>query len=148
MLSDRFRRSFPGEGHRVRFLPRVSRDDFLHLQAVADVLLDTFPFGGGNTTYEAFAFGTPVVTLPGRSLRGRLTAALYRQMGVMECVAADAPGYVAIALKLGNDPCWREEVRGRILARKHRIFGDASAVAELEDYLLGAVRRARSGAPT
>jgi len=39
---------------------------FLHLQALADVLLDTIHFGGGNTSLEAFAFGTPVVTLPGR----------------------------------------------------------------------------------
>jgi predicted O-linked N-acetylglucosamine transferase (SPINDLY family) len=138
-LANRFRRMFPKEAERVRFLPRRSRDDFLHLQGLADVLLDTFPFCGGNTSYEAFAVGTPVVTLPGSLLRGRLTYALYQQMGVLDCVADDPRGYVQIALRLANDPAWREYVRGRILDEKHRIFEDAEAVLELEQFLNGAV---------
>jgi predicted O-linked N-acetylglucosamine transferase (SPINDLY family) len=144
-LANRFRRTFPKEAGRVRFLPRRSRDDFLHLQALADVLLDTFPFCGGNTSYEAFAVGTPVVTLPGALLRGRLTFALYQQMGVPDCVADDPRHYVEIALRLANDPAWREHVRGRILAAKHRIFEDAEAVRELEGFLVEAVTGRRPG---
>jgi len=37
---------------------------------LADVMLDTPHFSGGNTNYEAFAFGTPVVTLPGHLCAG------------------------------------------------------------------------------
>jgi predicted O-linked N-acetylglucosamine transferase (SPINDLY family) len=142
-LIGRFRRAFPGEADRVRFLPRQSPADFLQLQAASDVLLDTFPFGGGTTCYEAFAFGTPVVTLPGASLRGRIALALYHQMGVPDCVATDPEDYVRIALRLGTDPSWRGQVSARILARKHRLFEDAEAVRELEQFLL-AVARART----
>jgi predicted O-linked N-acetylglucosamine transferase (SPINDLY family) len=144
LLTERFRRAFPGEADRVHFLPRQSQNDFLHLQAVADVLLDTFPFGGGNTSYEAFASGTPVVTLPGPDLRGRITSALYHQMGVPDCVAADPQDYVRIALRLGTDPARRDEVRGRILARKHMIYEDEEAVRELERFLLDAVEKSRA----
>ncbi len=146
LLADRFRRSFPDVADRVRFLPQQAQDDFLHLQAVADVLLDTDPFGGGNTSYEAFAVGAPVVTRPGPMLRGRLTSAFYRQMGVLDCVATTRREYVDIALRLGTDPSWREEVRGRILAARHRLFGDAEAMREVERFLIDAVRRARTAA--
>ena len=116
------------------------------LQALADVLLDTFPFGGGNTCLEAFAFGTPVVTRPGALLRGRLALGMYRQMGLADCVAEDPRGYVELALRLGTDRAWRAEVRGRLLARKHLLYDRAEAVRELERFFEVAVARARTGA--
>jgi predicted O-linked N-acetylglucosamine transferase (SPINDLY family) len=140
------RRTIPDVADRVRLLPRMSREDFLRLLAVADVLLDTCPFGGGNTCLEAFAFGAPVVTWPGQLLRGRLTYGLYRQMGLTDCIAKDLDEYVAIALRLGTDPAYRADVRGRILSRKHLIYANAGAVRELECFLAGTVARARSGA--
>ena len=143
LLAGRFRRAFPAEADRVRFLPRLSHDDFLGLQAAADVLLDTFPFGGGVTSLEALAFGTPVVTLPGEALRGRLTFAFYQQMGILDCVATSPAHYVELALRLANDPAWRAEVRLRILDAKHRLYGDPEPIRELERFLLDAV-----GAPS
>jgi predicted O-linked N-acetylglucosamine transferase (SPINDLY family) len=148
LLAARFERSFPDVADRVVFLPRVSQDDFLHLLARADVLLDTTPFSGGSTSYEAFASGTPVVTLPGRLLRGRITAACYQQMGVLDCIARSEDEYVQIALRLGMDPAWRDHVRGEILRRKHLLFEDAAAVRQLESFLHGAVERARAGKPS
>ena len=65
----------------------------------ADVLLDTFHFSGGNTSFEAFAVGTPVVTLPSGFLRGRFTAGLYRKMGVADLIAETAESYVDLALR-------------------------------------------------
>src|SRR5262249_21199605 len=112
-------------------------------QAVADVLLDTFPFCGGNTSYEAFAVGTPVVTLPSRLLRGRLTQALYQQMGVLDCIASSPEDYVRIAVRLGTDALWRAEIRDRILAQSDRVFDDLSVVRELEQFLVSAVERAQ-----
>ena len=37
--------------------------------ASADVILDPLHFSGGNTTFEALAMGTPIVTLPGTFMR-------------------------------------------------------------------------------
>lgn len=143
LLTGRFRRVFPEQADRVQFLPAVSQDDFLHLQALADVLLDTFPFGGGSTTYEALAFGTPVVTLPGAFLRGRITYACYQQMGVSDCIASDSADYVRIALRLGTDTPWRQAVRDRILAHKHLLYESMDSVRELETFLQQALTDAR-----
>src|SRR5262249_21987089 len=138
-LAGRFRRAWPDVADRVRFLAPLSGEDFLHLQAAADVLLDPLHFGGGNTSYEAFAVGTPVVTLPGPFLRSRITYACYQQMGVTDCVAHDAEDYVRIALRVAKEPEWRADVRGRILAAHAALYEDAEAVRELEEFLLTAV---------
>jgi predicted O-linked N-acetylglucosamine transferase (SPINDLY family) len=141
LLAARFRRSFPADADRVDFLPRLSQNDFLHLQARADVLLDTPHFGGGSTSFEAFAFGTPIVTAAGRFLRSRITAACYRQMDLAECIAETAEDYVRIALRLGTDPAWRDHVRAAILSRKHTLYEDLAAVRQLEQFFRGAVAR-------
>jgi predicted O-linked N-acetylglucosamine transferase (SPINDLY family) len=143
-LQARFRRTLPEQAHRIRFLPRQSQDDFLHVQALADVLLDTFPFGGGNTGYEALAFGTPIVTMPGAFLRGRLTYAFYEQMGVLDCVARSPQEYANIAVRLGTDPAHRATVRDRILASKDRLYEDRTVIRDLEEFLAASVRRAWS----
>ena len=49
---------------RIVLLPRLSREQFAALLSVATIALDTFPFGGGVTTLETLARGTPVLTLP------------------------------------------------------------------------------------
>ena len=106
LLTTRFGRTIPAEHRRIHFLPQQTQSNFLHLQALADVLLDTFPFGGGNTSLEAFAFGTPIVTLAGSLMRGRITYACYQQMGLTECIASTPDEYVQMALRSGCDPEW------------------------------------------
>jgi protein O-GlcNAc transferase len=49
---------------RVLFKAALEHDAYLALLESASVMLDPFPFGGGVTTLEALAMGTPVVTLP------------------------------------------------------------------------------------
>jgi predicted O-linked N-acetylglucosamine transferase (SPINDLY family) len=50
--------------------------EFVELIAVSDVMLDTLHFNGMNTSLEALAVGTPVVTLPGALQRGRRTTGM------------------------------------------------------------------------
>ena len=76
--------------HRVRFLPRLSHQEYLLLLQSLDVALDTWPFGGGLTSFQLAAVAhTPVVTLPSHMRSGRLTQAMLRRLG---CHAEVAPG--------------------------------------------------------
>jgi predicted O-linked N-acetylglucosamine transferase (SPINDLY family) len=143
LLETRFRRTMPREQERITFLPRQTTEDFLQLLRVADVMLDPLHFGGGNTTYEALAVGTPVITLPGPFLRGRITYACYRQMELFDCVAENRDDYIQRAVRLGTEPEWRHEVRSRILARHEVLYENAEAVREVEQFLIEAVNRSR-----
>ena len=138
MLLERLRRRMPEEISRVRFVPMQPFRDFLNLVKVSDVVLDTFVFGGGNSSIEAFAVGRPVVTLPSDQLRGRLTLACCRRMGIDELVAADAADYAAKAVRLGTDRGYRAAVEARIAARSGALFEDKAMVTHLTRLLVDA----------
>jgi len=111
-------------------------------------MLDPLHYSGGNTSLEAVAVGTPIVTWPGAFMRGRHTHGFYRLMGVADCIARDADDYVAIALRLGTDPAWRNEVGRRIRDASVVLYENTDTVRALEDFLIDAVARARrSGDP-
>jgi protein O-GlcNAc transferase len=138
-LRARFARSMPTVAHRVRFVPQMTYDVFLELLGVADVILDTPHFNGMNTSLEAFAAGTPVVTLPGEMQRGRHTQAMYRKMGILEGIAADAADYVDIAVRIGTDRAFAKTLRDRISANNAVLFEDRRVVLEFERFFLEAI---------
>jgi predicted O-linked N-acetylglucosamine transferase (SPINDLY family) len=141
LLRRRWQRSQPLLADRVRFLPRMKSEQFLALMAHFDVLLDPIHFGSGNTLYEAMVRGTPIVTWPGRFMRGRIVAAAYQQMGIVDApIARRLEEYAPLALALGRDPARREALRQASLAAARRnLFGDRQAVADFEAFVLAAV---------
>ena len=141
MLLERLRRRMPEEISRVRFVPMQPFRDFLNLIKVSDVVLDTFVFGGGNSSMETFAVGRPMVTLPSDQLRGRLTLACCRRMEIDELVAADARDFAAKAVRLGTDRDYRAAVEARIAARSGALFEDGAMVSHLSDLLVDAFER-------
>jgi predicted O-linked N-acetylglucosamine transferase (SPINDLY family) len=140
LLRQRWAATMPDVADRVQFLSPQKYEDYQHLTAAADVHLDPIHFGGGNTSYEAVALGVPIVTMPSAFLRGRITYALYKQMGLLDCVAATPDHYVQLAVKLGTDAAYREKIRTRILAANSVLFEDLRGVRELEQFLREAVK--------
>ncbi len=141
LLHDRFTNAFPDVIDRVKFLPRMPKNDYMSLLQIADVLLDTPYFGGGNTSLEAFACKIPLVTWPGEFLCSRLTFALYRQMGIMDCVASDAQSYIEIAYRLANDATWRNKIVRMIETKADCLFENIETVHELERFFEMAVEK-------
>jgi len=121
---------------RVVFLPRMNHDAYLQVNLSCDVMLDTLYWSGGNTSLDALACALPVVTLPGEFMRGRQSYAMLKAMGLDELIARDRNDYVAIALRLGNDDAWREEIRQRIAQNTGKVFENELPVKELEQFLL------------
>jgi uncharacterized protein (TIGR03032 family) len=134
-LRQRWRTTLPDADRRVKFLPGVPRVDFLHLLAMADVMLDPFPFCGGNTSLEGFAMGTPIVTLPGKYLRGRLTYGMYRRMGLEELVPNTVAAYAEQAVRLATDPTTRRQHSEAILQACPRLYDSQEDVLAWADAL-------------
>jgi predicted O-linked N-acetylglucosamine transferase (SPINDLY family) len=80
------------------------------------VMIDTPHWSGGNTTLDALCAALPVVTLEGRYMRGRQTAAMLRILGVHELIAMDSEHYLDLARKVATDPVYRRELSTRIAA--------------------------------
>ena len=145
LLVSRLERTVPRGQGRILFLPRQPEVDYLGLLKAAEVALDTTHYGGGaNTVYDAFACGTPLVTLPTDYCRGRYASAAYAQMAVEGPVARDAADYVEHAVRLACDPVWRARLSSQILAGLGRLLDDAAAVREFEQTVLQLLEAAGS----
>jgi len=142
-VRERLERRFGHAGQRIRFLPRhPGLEHYYSRLKHADVILDTFHFGGGNTSLEAFAFGAPVVTWPGEFMRGRHTLGMYRRMEIDDAIASSPDEYARIAVGLGKDRALREDLRERIMLRNAVLYEDGNVVRELERVLQQAMARA------
>lgn len=137
-LRARFAQTLLEFEQRVVFLPFLKFARFMQLLALADVVLDTLHFNGMNSSLQAFAVGAPIVTLPGRFQRGRHTQAMYRKMGIFDCIARDLQDYVDIAVRIGTDRAYAQGLRQQILARKHVLYEDPSVLREFERFFLEA----------
>ncbi len=106
---------------RIRFRPPADgATAHLAVYGDIDVALDTFPFNGSTSTFEALWMGVPVVTLVGETIMSRWAAAMLRPLGLTELAAADIESYVETAAALVGDRTrlaqLRATLRGRLAA--------------------------------
>jgi len=141
-IAARFARSLPDVVDRILMLDRMGFRRFLSLLSIADACLDTPHFNGMNSSLEAFSIGAPIVTLPGAFQRGRHTQAMYRKMGILDCIANDLQDYIGIAVRLGCDKAYADDLRARIRAGNGVLYESRRVVEEFERFFLHAAGRA------
>jgi protein O-GlcNAc transferase len=127
----------PARGQ-LKFLPRMPAADFRRVLAAADVVVDTVRWSGGNTSLDALAAGTPIVTLPGRFMRSRQTAAMLRMAGLESLVAKDADEYVRLAVEVARDADRNRALREAIAAGRGALFDRPEPVEAFAEALLQA----------
>ena len=115
---------------RVRWFGSLEKDEFLNLVSISDVCLDPFPFGGFNTSYDAFDYNIPVVTLEGEYLHGRFTSGLYRKMDLDECIVKTSEEYSQLASQIGINEKLRHKINRNIEMKKNMIFQEQASVEE------------------
>ncbi|HEX9466650.1 MAG TPA: tetratricopeptide repeat protein [Alphaproteobacteria bacterium] len=120
-LQVRLLTAFSALGIGAERLEFVGADDPLadHLRSYerVDIALDTFPFSGSTTTFEALWMGVPVVTLQGDNMMSRWSASMLRVVGLDDLVADAAQAYVAGAAALAGDPARLKALRSQLRAR-------------------------------
>lgn len=130
-LERRFRQSLGIPAcRRVLFVPSLAKPAFYSLLQLADVVLDTYPFGGGVTALEALAAGTVVVTVPSRQTVPQLAAGMYRRMGLHDMVSHSAEHAVDRALRLADDKAFRQQELDRLRSRLPLLYEDDGVVDE------------------
>ena len=126
------------EKHSIMF-PRLGKSEFCYVNKEADVVLDTCFWSGCNTTYESMLQGTPVVTLPGNTMRGRHSYAILKMMQLDELIANDKEDYVNIVHKLATDTVFRSRILSHIETHKDDAFEDRTALNGFEQFVEGVV---------
>jgi CRISPR-associated protein Csy1 len=120
----------------LKFLPRMNPEAFRRALAMADVVVDTLHWSGGNTSLDAIAAGTPLVTLPGRFMRGRQSAAMLRLMDLGELVARSEDEYLRSAIDVARDRHRNRALREAIAARRGALFDRPEPVQAFAEALL------------
>ena len=73
---------------KVLFIDKCNYSTFNSYINHSTLVLDTYPFGGCNTSMDSFMRGKMVITRPSDYLPGRFTYGFYKKMGIMEPVCS------------------------------------------------------------
>ena len=114
---------------RLHFAPKEPLPRYLARFRLANLYLDSHPFGTHTTVNDALYAGLPVVTRLGRSVAGRASATQLRAAGLPELIVDDDEAYEALAVTLAQ-----ESVRLQALTARLRGPARASALFDMESY--------------
>jgi predicted O-linked N-acetylglucosamine transferase (SPINDLY family) len=134
---------------RLVFAPRLaSLPEHLARYRVADLFLDTTPYGAHATAHDALWAGLPVLTLAGEAFASRVGASLLSALGLPELVACDIEDYHLRAAQLLEDPSRLAKLRERLVrARQDPPFNTGLYCRHLESAFRAMAERARRGDP-
>jgi predicted O-linked N-acetylglucosamine transferase (SPINDLY family) len=119
---------------RLIFAGRVLNDEHMARFALADVLLDTWPYGSHTTASDALWMGVPVLTVSGRGFASRVCGSLVQAAGLGELVCDGFDDYVERAVALGRDNAKLQDYKNRLIANRDRctLFDTTLLVRKLE----------------
>lgn len=125
-----------GIGHKIRFMPMMEHFVYMNLISISDVFLDVFPFGGCNSSFEAFSLGKVVVTRPSIMINGRFTTGFYKKMGLDYMINNTKEEYIDMAIRLGNEPEYRKKLEKEIRENSSKLFLDKETIEEWKNDLV------------
>lgn len=120
--------------NRLVFAGKLANPYHLARYPLADLFLDTFPYGAHTTASDALWLGVPVLTFSGRGFASRVCGSLVRSAGLPELVCDSPEDYVRRAIELGNDPAALKRYREKLTANHNScvLFDMAGHVRSLE----------------
>lgn len=77
--------------------------DYMERYFDVDIALDTYPYTGGGTTFDALYMGVPVVSLYGERRSSRFGLSILTNAGVGELAVPTVKEYIERAVALAND---------------------------------------------
>ncbi|ORU00509.1 TPR domain protein, putative component of TonB system [Anaerovibrio sp. JC8] len=109
-------------------------EDYLQQYGDMDIALDTFPYTGGMTTFEAMYMGVPVVSLYGDSRGQRFGYSMLMNMGLEDMTTSEPAEYVEIAAALGNNPDVVADLRLQLrdMVKASPLMDEAGYAAQVE----------------
>lgn len=132
---------------RLVFAPDMKQREHLDRLQLADLVLDTSPYGAHTTASDALWAGVPVVTCAGETFPSRVAGSLLHAVGLSELIATSEEDYFAVALTLASDVELFEACKAKL--RRNRLttplFDVAAYTLALEELYTTMWERHREG---
>jgi predicted O-linked N-acetylglucosamine transferase (SPINDLY family) len=88
----------------VIFYTRIDKvEDHLNLYKEIDIALDTFPYNGVTTSFEAIWMGVPVLTMAGYNFNSRCGESINKNLKIESLIAINNDEYILKAVSLSNN---------------------------------------------
>ena len=88
--------------------------------AIADVVLDTYPYNGATTTLETLWMEIPIVTRVGEQFAARNSYTMMKNAGLTEGIAWSDEEYIEWGIKLGKDENLRQQIAWKLKKSKQK----------------------------
>jgi predicted O-linked N-acetylglucosamine transferase (SPINDLY family) len=125
-------------GSRLIFAPKQANPNHLARYPLADLFLDTVPYGAHTTASDALWMAVPVLTLSGRCFASRVCGSLARSAGLEDLVCSSPQEYVEKAIALAANPLQIKSLKARLeIGRLNcTLFDTDKLVRSLEELYL------------
>jgi protein O-GlcNAc transferase len=121
---------------RLVFAERLdSPADYLSRLGLADLFLDTFPYGAHTLSNDALWAGVPVLTRVGETFASRVAGSFLTQLQLTELITTNFDDYEKLAVKIGNRPELAKEFRQKLLQQRDNstVFNSTYYVQKVEE---------------
>jgi predicted O-linked N-acetylglucosamine transferase (SPINDLY family) len=132
---------------RLVFAPKMANPFHLARYTLADLFLDTAPYGAHTTCSDALWMGVPVLTLGGRCFASRVCGSLVRAAGLPEMICNSDEEYVRRAVEYGRDLAKLEPLKARLKEGRDSctLFDTDLLATKLEDLFVEMAQAHRRG---
>lgn len=103
---------------RLIFAAKLPNPRHMARYPLADLFLDTSPYGAHTTASDALWMGVPVPTLTGRSFAARVCGSLVRAAGLPELICDSQEAFIDLAVALAEDRPRLSALRERLTANR------------------------------
>jgi len=105
-----------GVSSSIVFLEKRKLIKHFSLYKQIDIALDTFPYNGVTTSFEAISMGVPVLTMKGYNFNSRCGESINKNLGMKDLIAKNESEYIFKAKKLAEDQDELLKIRKKIFA--------------------------------
>ena len=119
LLSQQFKKQ--GVLDSIEFMNTVtSFEDHMNLYKKIDIALDTFPYNGVTTSFEAIWMGTPVITMKGYNFNSRCGESINKNLNMEYLIAENESDYILKAKELSEN-------KDKFLSIRKEIYNQAAS---------------------
>ena len=120
--------------HRDNFL---ELEDHIKLYKKIDLALDTFPYNGVTTTFEALWSGVPVIAMKGHNMNSRAGESILINGNIQNFIALNQDDYIKKAIYFGNNLEKLDEERNKIFVNilNSPLFDSEKFTSDLQDQI-------------
>jgi protein O-GlcNAc transferase len=132
---------------RLVFAPWTPPEDHLARYQLADLFLDTLPYGAHTTASDALWAGVPVLTRLGPTFAGRVAASVLQAIGLPELITHSIDEYETLAARLATDSSALTIVKSKLAQNRstHSLFNTSRFCRHIERAYIAMWQRCQQG---